>query len=72
MGGGSSGGPRVTGLNPVTGVGTVVGDNTQSAFFDAEGAPRADPSHEGCARYLVGPQFSSAITEPLYDRARRA
>ncbi|MFF3175136.1 trypsin-like serine peptidase [Streptomyces sp. NPDC057900] len=72
MGGGSSGGPRITGLNPVTGVGTVVGDNTQSAFFETDGAPCADSSHDGCVRYLVGPQFSTAITEPLYDRAQRA
>ncbi|WP_203599375.1 hypothetical protein [Streptomyces sp. SID10853] len=72
MGGGSSGGPRITGLHPVTGVGTVVGDNTQSAFFDSAGVPCPVESQDNCVRYLVGPRFSSAITEPLYDVAQRA
>ncbi|WP_371791658.1 peptidase [Streptomyces sp. NBC_01471] len=71
MGGGSSGGPRITGLNRVTGLGTVVGVNTQGGFLDTTGASCAT-SHDGCLRYLVGPQFSSAITKPLYDRAQRA
>ncbi|WP_234435085.1 MULTISPECIES: trypsin-like serine peptidase [Streptomyces] len=68
MGGGSSGGPRITGLDPSSGIGTVVGDNTQGAFFDASGqvCERGTPS---CTRHLVGPQFTSAITKPLYKAA---
>lgn len=53
-------------------VGTVVGDNTQGGFLGTTGASCATSSHDGCLRYLVGPQFSSAITKPLYDRAQRA
>ncbi|GHJ36654.1 peptidase [Streptomyces sp. TS71-3] len=71
MGGGSSGGPRITGLDPVTGVGTVVGDNTQGGFFDADGTPCPIDAHDDCARYLVGPQFTTTITKPLYDRVQQ-
>ncbi|GHH76762.1 peptidase [Streptomyces sulfonofaciens] len=71
MGGGSSGGPRMTGFDPATGMGTVVGDNTQAGFFDASGNPCALDSHDDCTRYLVGPGFSSAVTEPLYERAQK-
>ncbi|WP_405752555.1 MULTISPECIES: hypothetical protein [unclassified Streptomyces] len=53
-------------------MGTVVGDNTQGGFLDTTGASCATSSHDGCLRYLVGPQFGSAITKPLYDRAQRA
>lgn len=58
MGGGSSGGPRLTDLDPDSGIGTVIGVNTQGD----------EQSH---ARYLIGPQFSHDITEPLYDAAQR-
>ncbi|WP_405912690.1 hypothetical protein OG760_16060 [Streptomyces sp. NBC_00963] len=53
-------------------MGTVVGDNTQGGFLDTAGASCATSSHDGCLRHLVGPQFGSAITKPLYDRAQRA
>ncbi|MBV2153174.1 serine protease [Kitasatospora sp. SUK 42] len=71
MGGGSSGGPRVADFDPSSGIGTVVGDNTQGAFFDSSGrvCARGD---EACTRHLVGPQFTSAITKPLYKAAERS
>jgi V8-like Glu-specific endopeptidase len=68
MGGGSSGGPRMAGFDPRSGLGTVVGVNTQGAFFDSAGNV-CDYGDPACTRYLVGPQFTSAITRPLYDRA---
>ncbi|MFE6055993.1 trypsin-like serine peptidase [Kitasatospora sp. NPDC056446] len=71
MGGGSSGGPRIADLDPSTGTGTVVGDDTQGAYLDPAGraCERGTP---GCTRHLVGPQFTSAITKPLYRAAERA
>jgi hypothetical protein len=57
MGGGSSGGPRLTGFSDRTGLGVVVGVNTQSAY-------------RGEVRHLVGPQFTKAVTAPLYQRAQ--
>lgn len=71
MGGGSSGGPRIADLDPSSGIGTVVGDDTQGAFLDASGraCPRGDTA---CTRHLVGPQFTSAITKPLYRAAEHA
>ncbi|MEU1618390.1 hypothetical protein ABZ479_13970 [Streptomyces sp. NPDC005722] len=73
MGGGSSGGPRIAGLDPESGVGTVVGDNSEGSRLDA-GGNACDPwdPAPGCTRHLVGPQFTSAVTKPLYERARRA
>nr|WTC14160.1 peptidase [Streptomyces anthocyanicus] len=70
MGGGSSGGPRFAGFDPATGLGTVVGDNTQSGFFTGAGEACGydDPA---CTRHLVGPQFTSAVTGPLYRAAAR-
>ncbi|MFS8097368.1 hypothetical protein LFM09_09515 [Lentzea alba] len=59
MGGGSSGGPRISG-------GAVVGVNTQSFHLDENGQ-WASPG-EG-VRHLGGPQFSWKITAPLYLRA---
>ncbi|MGW4490355.1 trypsin-like serine peptidase [Amycolatopsis sp. NPDC004368] len=70
MGGGSSGGPRLADFNPTTGLGTVVGHNTQGGFFDATG--KACERDAGCQRYLVGPQFSKAITKPLFEAAQHA
>ncbi|MFI7099704.1 trypsin-like serine peptidase [Streptomyces sp. NPDC050161] len=70
MGGGSSGGPRIAGLDPKSGLGTVVGDNTTSGFFDSAGHVCADDT-PGCVRHLVGPQFTSDVTGPLYARAQR-
>ncbi|GAB3882303.1 hypothetical protein GCM10029964_039850 [Kibdelosporangium lantanae] len=59
MGGGSSGGPRMVG--PL-----VVGVDVQSAYPD----PTChDSSDLKCPRYLVGPQFTTAVTRPLYERA---
>ncbi|WIX79089.1 hypothetical protein QRX50_48535 [Amycolatopsis carbonis] len=72
MGGGSSGGPRVRDFDATTGVGTVVGDNTHAGFFDATGTPCALGSTDGCTRYLVGPQFSTAVTKPLFEAAQHA
>jgi hypothetical protein len=57
MGGGSSGGPRLAGFDDRTGVGVVVGVNTQSAYLDD-------------VRHLVGPQFTRTVTAPLYRRAQ--
>lgn len=59
MGGGASGGPRISGN-------VVVGVNTQSFHLDADGG--WVPPGEG-ARYLGGPRFSWRITAPLYQRA---
>ncbi|MFJ2865482.1 trypsin-like serine peptidase [Kitasatospora sp. NPDC087314] len=71
MGGGSSGGPRVADFDPSSGIGTVVGDNTQGAFFDSSGRV-CDRGDAACTRHLVGPQFTSAITKPLYKAAERS
>ncbi|MFF3069946.1 trypsin-like serine peptidase [Kitasatospora sp. NPDC057936] len=71
MGGGSSGGPRVADFDPSSGIGTVVGDNTQGAFFDSSGRV-CERGTASCTRHLVGPQFTSAITEPLYRAAEAA
>lgn len=73
MGGGSSGGPRITDIDPKSGLGTVVGDNTEGSQLDSTGTS-CDPwdPAPGCTRHLVGPQFTSAITKPLYDRAQRS
>ncbi|WP_232836881.1 trypsin-like serine peptidase [Lentzea terrae] len=62
MGGGSSGGPRISGD-------AVVGVNIQSFHLDAAG--RWVPPGEG-VRHLGGPQFSWKATAPLYLRAQRA
>lgn len=70
MSGGSSGGPRLRGFNPSTGLGTVVGDNTHAGFFAADGKPCERDA--GCTRYLVGPQFSGKVTKPLYEVAQAA
>ncbi|MFC0431862.1 serine protease [Kutzneria buriramensis] len=68
MGGGSSGGPRIADFHH--GVGTVVGDNTHAGFFTTgTNDVCTTQDHTGCTRYLVGPQFDSKITKPLYDRA---
>ncbi len=77
MGGGSSGGPRLAGFDPATGLGTVVGTNTQSAFLTPDGhtcdaSAVSDGDTSSCVRHLVGPQFTTAITAPLYAAAQRA
>ncbi|WP_031470792.1 trypsin-like serine peptidase [Sciscionella sediminilitoris] len=72
MGGGSSGGPRIAELDPETGHGVVVGDNEKAGFFDQAGKACPTGRTEHCTRYLVGPQFSTAITEPLFERAQHA
>ncbi|MER7083127.1 hypothetical protein SAMN02982929_01968 [Saccharopolyspora kobensis] len=72
MGGGASGGPRFSELNTTTGIGTVVGDNSQSAYLDSDGNSCPPGEQEGCTRYLVGPQFTTEITEPLHRRAEEA
>ncbi|KOV85211.1 serine protease [Nocardia sp. NRRL S-836] len=59
MGGGASGGPRIS-------HGAVVGVNTQSFHLDADG--RWCSSGE-CVRHLGGPQFSREVTAPLHRRA---
>ncbi|WP_433231424.1 trypsin-like serine peptidase [Micromonospora sp. CA-248260] len=58
MGGGSSGGPRFATLDRRTGLGIVVGDNSHGYLPEK--------------RYLVGPQFSTAITRPLFERAQHS
>jgi hypothetical protein len=72
MGGGSSGGPRVRDLNPHTGIGTVVGDNTHGVAFDPAGKQCENTQETGCTRYLVGTQFSKSVTKPLFDAAQHA
>lgn len=70
MGGGSSGGPRLTGVDGERGAGTVVGVDTQG--FAIDGAGRGcDPGDQNpaCVRHLGGPQFTAAITGPLYHAA---
>ena len=71
MGGGSSGGPRISDF--AHGIGTVVGDNTQGGFFTTgtDDVCTTD-DHTGCTRHLVGPQFDSKITKPLYERAQHS
>ena len=71
MGGGSSGGPRIADF--AYGIGTVVGNNTHAGFFTT-GTDNVctTPDHSGCTRYLVGPQFDSKITKPLYERAQHS
>ncbi|ANZ43531.1 hypothetical protein BBK82_43885 [Lentzea guizhouensis] len=59
MGGGSSGGPRIS-------RGAVVGVNTQSFTIDENG--KWCPFGQ-CVRHLGGPQFSWKITAPLHQRA---
>ncbi|MGC4857340.1 trypsin-like serine peptidase [Micromonospora sp. DT4] len=71
MGGGSSGGPRMARFDALSGLGTVVGVNTWSDFLDDTGKV-CELGDETCTRHLIGPQFTSAITKPLYDRAERA
>nr|WP_052479148.1 hypothetical protein [Kibdelosporangium sp. MJ126-NF4]CEL22560.1 hypothetical protein [Kibdelosporangium sp. MJ126-NF4]CTQ89416.1 hypothetical protein [Kibdelosporangium sp. MJ126-NF4] len=68
MGGGSSGGPRIARFAESAGIGVVVGVNVQSARISASGE-WCEGGSAGCVRHLVGPQFSSAITRPLYLRA---
>ncbi|WP_274910721.1 trypsin-like serine peptidase [Streptomyces sp. WZ-12] len=70
MGGGASGGPRLADLSPTTGRGTVVGVNTHAGHLTANGAECPDGGGSTCTRYLVGPQFTTALTKPLYDRAQ--
>ncbi|WP_020495192.1 trypsin-like serine peptidase [Sciscionella marina] len=72
MGGGSSGGPRIAELDPKTGRGVVVGDNEKAGFFDEAGKVCPTGKTEHCRRYLLGPQFGTAITEPLFERAQHA
>ncbi|MEV0214730.1 hypothetical protein [Micromonospora sp. NPDC050695] len=72
MGGGSSGGPRIAAFDPLSGLGTVVGVNTWAEYMDGVTRRVCEHDDENCARHLVGPQFTSAITKPLYDRAQRA
>ena len=71
MGGGSSGGPRLTAFSEKTGYGVVIGVDTESWYLDAHGALCPDRGEE-CTRYLFGPQFTRAVTDPLYQRAQRA
>ncbi|USX53057.1 serine protease [Lentzea sp. HUAS12] len=61
MGGGSSGGPRISG-------GAVVGVNIQSFNVDSDG--RWCPIGQ-CVRHLGGAQFSGKVTGALYARAQR-
>ncbi|KUN18816.1 hypothetical protein AQJ23_39500 [Streptomyces antibioticus] len=72
MGGGASGGPRIADFAPDRGLGTVVGVNTHSAYLTPAGEVCADSGTADCPRHLVGPQFTSAITRPLYEAAQRA
>jgi hypothetical protein len=68
MGGGASGGPRLAHFTEHAGVGLVVGVDVQSAFIDPAGTG-CDSGDQRCTRHLVGPQFTTAITGPLYSRA---
>jgi len=66
MGGGSSGGPRITDLNEATGLGNIIGVNIESAYIDDEGN---SCDFGSCVRHLVGPQFSTAVTAALHRLA---
>ncbi|MFE7120896.1 trypsin-like serine peptidase [Streptomyces sp. NPDC057654] len=70
MGGGSSGGPRFSGFKTGTGLGTQVGVNTQAGYMDSSGAACEGGSDSKCLRHLVGTQFTTALTKPLYDKAQ--
>ncbi|MGW6912859.1 trypsin-like serine peptidase [Kitasatospora sp. NPDC054939] len=72
MGGGSSGGPRIADFDPFSGIGTVVGDNTQGAYLNPAGLVCDTGTTTSCTRHLVGPQFTSSITKPLYRAAQSA
>ncbi|MFI1015885.1 trypsin-like serine peptidase [Streptomyces sp. NPDC020965] len=65
MGGGSSGGPRMAGFNASTGKGTVVGVNSMGARMTTAGQSCESPTVD-CHRYLVGPQFTARVTQPLF------
>lgn len=70
MGGGASGGPRIAGFDTGTGVGTVIGLDTQGSFMDDQGESCALDNPGGlCTRYLIGPELTEALTKPLYERA---
>lgn len=69
MGGGASGGPRLSGFDEKTGKGTVVGVNTMSGHLRDDGSACSDGEAPECTRYLFGPQFTGPLTQPLYDRA---
>ncbi|MFD5573482.1 trypsin-like serine peptidase [Streptomyces cadmiisoli] len=71
MGGGASGGPRIAALNVRSGLGTVVGVNTEGGYLDRAGNHCGYAPAAGCTRHLIGPQFTKSITEPLYKRAAR-
>ncbi|MFG2577841.1 trypsin-like serine peptidase [Streptomyces malaysiensis] len=71
MGGGASGGPRFSGFSATTGHGALVGVNTQSGRMDATGAGCDDEGDPACVRHLVGPRFTTALTEPLHEKAQR-
>ncbi|MFH8985718.1 trypsin-like serine peptidase [Streptomyces varsoviensis] len=70
MGGGASGGPRLSGFSSGTGLGTVVGVDTQSGRMDSTGAVCGDEYDAKCLRHLVGTQFTAALTKPLFDNAQ--
>ncbi|MCI2422274.1 hypothetical protein MOQ72_33065 [Saccharopolyspora sp. K220] len=71
MGGGSSGGPRIAGFDGDTGA--VAGVNTRSWYLDDAGKGcELDSDLSQCTRNLGGPQFTPAITLPLYERAQHA
>ncbi|MEV7077960.1 hypothetical protein AB0N88_05370 [Streptomyces sp. NPDC093516] len=62
----------MAGFDPAAGLDTVVGVNTHSAYFTPDGDVCADADTPICSRHLVGPQFTSAITRPLYEAAQHA
>lgn len=70
-GGGASGGPRFGDFSAATGHGALVGVNTQSGRMDATGAGCDDEGDPACVRHLVGPRFTTALTEPLHEKAQR-
>lgn len=69
MGGGSSGGPRIALLHEKLGLGSVVGVNVQGGYLDDKGNLCGFQPKPGCARFLMGPQFTPQITGKLYGRA---
>lgn len=71
LGGGASGGPRLTSFSEKTGYGVVVGVDTEGWYLKPGGELCLDQTPD-CTRYLFGPQFTTAITQPLYQRAAAA
>ncbi|WHX21177.1 hypothetical protein QFW82_31185 [Streptomyces malaysiensis subsp. malaysiensis] len=63
--------PALGDFSATTGHGALVGVNTRSGRMDATGAGCDDEGDPACVRHLVGPRFTTALTEPLHEKAQR-